>query len=160
MMKGVCLRYAINHEEAEDLLQDSFIKVFNNLNKYEGKGAFGGWIRRITVNTALGHIRKKKLITIDNDLNEIEHIHQNNDDSAIEQLEVEALFKKIQQLATGYRTVFNLYVIEGYTHKEIGELLNINEGTSKSQLSKARFYLKKMIEADQIELNKNITHAG
>lgn len=160
MMKGVCLRYAVNHAEAEDILQDSFIKIFNNLKKYEAKGAFGGWIRRITVNTALEHIRKKKLDLIDNDLSEISSNYLGDDDTAIEQLEVDDLVQKIQQLAPGYRTVFNLYAIEGYTHKEIGKLLKISEGTSKSQLSRARFYLKKMIELDEIQLNKNITHVG
>ena len=156
MMKGVCLRYSKNETEAEDVLQDSFIKAFDKLETFKNEGALGGWLRKITVNTALEFYRKNK---IDSQLltDDIENI--DDEINAIQKLELDDLVFKIQQLPTGFRTVFNLYAIEGYNHKEIGELLSISNGTSKSQYSRAKRLLIKMIEDEkQIELN-NLKYA-
>lgn len=149
MMKGICLRYAPNDAEAEDILQESFIRVFRNLDLYAEKGPLGAWIRRITVNTALENYRKNKSIKHHlsqafelSDFNPVAH------DGAIEQLGLEELLQKIQRLPAGFRTVFNLYAVEGYTHQEIGELLGISDGTSKSQYSRARLLLRTMIDKE------------
>lgn len=153
MMKGVCLRYSKNETEAEDVLQDSFIKAFDKLETFKNEGALGGWLRKITVNTALEFYRKNK---IDSQLltDDIENI--DDEINAIQKLELDDLVFKIQQLPTGFRTVFNLYAIEGYNHKEIGELLSISNGTSKSQYSRAKKLLIKMIEDEkQIELTNS-----
>jgi RNA polymerase sigma-70 factor (ECF subfamily) len=155
-MKGVCLRYSKNETEAEDVLQDSFIKAFDKLETFKNEGALGGWLRKITVNTALEFYRKNK---IDSQLltDDIENI--DDEINAIQKLELDDLVFKIQQLPTGFRTVFNLYAIEGYNHKEIGELLSISNGTSKSQYSRAKKLLIKMIEDEkQIELT-NLKYA-
>ncbi len=156
MMNGVCLRYSTNEAEAEDLLQDSFIKAFKKLDTYNHKGALGGWLRKLTLNTALEHYRKNKiqiqtltLVTEEAD----------PDISPIEKLELEDLIFKIQQLPLGFRTIFNLYAIEGYTHKEIGELLSISNGTSKSQYSRAKKLLIKMIEVEKEEEIKKLKYA-
>ena len=146
MMKGVCLRYAYNEHEAEDLLQDSFIKAFNKIESYQNKGALGGWLRKLTLNTALEQYRKNKNINQTIELNEV---NNSIEDEAIENLELEDLVKKIQQLPIGFRTVFNLYAVEGFNHREIGEMLNISDGTSKSQYSRARQLLRKMIEKEE-----------
>lgn len=145
MVKGVCLRYSTNSQEAEDLMQDSFVKVFKNLKSFSGKGALGGWVRQITVNTALELYRKNKLNI---QSLEIENNTQFTNDNSIEQLELNDLLLKIQSLPTGFRTIFNLYAVEGYNHREIGKLLNISEGTSKSQYSRARGLLRQMILDD------------
>lgn len=152
MMKGVCLRYSKNEAEGEDLLQDSFIKAFKKLDTYNNQGALGGWLRKLTLNTALEYYRKNKIET--QTLTVVSE-EVDPDISPIEKLELEDLVSKIQQLPLGFRTVFNLYAIEGYTHKEIGELLNISNGTSKSQYSRAKKLLIKMIETEsREELNK------
>lgn len=156
MVKGVCLRYAQNEQEAEDLMQDSFVKAFENLKSYSGKGALGGWIRQITVNTALELYRKNKLSI---QSLEIENNTQLANDNSIEQLELKDLLLKIQSLPTGFRTIFNLYAVEGYNHREIGELLNISEGTSKSQYSRARVLLRKMIAEEDKQEKRILKYA-
>lgn len=160
MMKGICLRYAPNETEAEDILQESFIRVFKNLDHYSEKGPFGAWIRKITVNTALENYRKNKSIKqqLSNVL-ELTDLNPIAPDNAIEQLNLEELLRKIQQLPTGFRTVFNLYAVEGYNHQEVGELLGISEGTSKSQYSRARLLLRKMIEEEVIQDQKIWSYA-
>ena len=151
MMKGICLRYSNNETEAEDLLQESFIKAFNKLDTFNNNGALGGWLRKIAVNTALEHYRKNKNKTVVLDLNQVDSLIPDN---AIESLELEDLLKKIQSLPTGFRTVFNLYAVEGYNHREIGEMLSISEGTSKSQYSRARVLLRDMIAQDELQTKK------
>ena len=151
MMKGICLRYSNNETEAEDLLQESFIKAFNKLDTFNNNGALGGWLRKIAVNTALEHYRKNKNKTVVLDLNQVDSLIPDN---AIESLELEDLLKKIQSLPTGFRTVFNLYAVEGYSHREIGEMLSISEGTSKSQYSRARVLLRDMIAQDELQTKK------
>lgn len=142
-MFSVCLRYANEYNSAQDLLQEGFVKVFRNIEKFRGEGSFEGWVRRIFVNTAIEHYRKQVNMYAlhDNGTNAYEDYH----DNALETLKYEDILKMIQKLSHGYRTVFNLYVIEGYSHKEIGELMGISEGTSKSQLARARYLLQKMI---------------
>jgi len=156
MMKGVCLRYSKNETESEDLLQDSFIKAFDKLESYKNKGPLGGWLRKITVNTALEYYRKNKINTDPLTL-VTEEVDTTSD--AIQHLELADLVLKIQQLPTGFRTVFNLYAIEGYTHKEIGELMSISDGTSKSQYSRAKKLLIKMIEDENQTELKNLKYA-
>lgn len=143
-MYGVCLRYARNQMEAEDMLQEGFIKVFACLKDYRNEGSFEGWIRRTFVNTAINFYRKNLKSNLEVDIQEVE-IKNTNDLSAIDRLSLEELLSVIRELPTGYRIVFNLNVMEGYTHKEIGDMLNISENTSKSQLSRAKQALQKRL---------------
>lgn len=142
-MFSVCLRYAGEYNSAQDLLQEGFVKVFKNIEKFRGEGSFEGWVRRIFVNTAIEHYRKQvNLYAIhDNDVKSFEDY----DSNVLENLKEQDIMKMIQKLSHGYRTVFNLYVVEGYSHKEIGDMMGISEGTSKSQLARARYLLQKMI---------------
>lgn len=142
-MLSVCLRYARHQMEAEDILQDAFIKVFDNLEKFQHKGSFEGWIRRIVVNTALKNFQKSSVKNERIGLEDYED--QALEPEVISNMGEKEILKLISQLPDGYRHVFNLYVIEGYSHKEIGELLSIGESTSRSQLVKARKILKNQI---------------
>lgn len=149
MVKGICLRYSRDADEAEDLLQESFIRIFTKLDTFTDKGPLGAWIRKITVNTALEIYRKHS--TMQRHLTIVKAESDPNpktSDSAIEQLQLEDLLLKIQQLPNGYRTIFNLYAIEGYNHPEIAQMLDISEGTSKSQYSRARTLLREMIDRE------------
>jgi RNA polymerase sigma factor (sigma-70 family) len=149
-MFRVLLRFARDKAEAEDMLQDGFIRVYRDLAQFRGEGALGGWIRRIMVNTALSHLRKQKdFLQSTADYNGLENRSSGDDDFA-SHLDAERLLKLLQKLPPGYRTVFNLYAIEGYSHEEISEELGISIGTSKSQLFKAREYLKKMLDKSYI----------
>jgi RNA polymerase sigma-70 factor (ECF subfamily) len=152
-MFAVCLRYASDYNAAQDLLQEGFVKVFRNIDKFRGEGSFEGWVRRIFVNTAIEHYRKQVNLYVlhDSETKTYEYF----EDNAFETLKVADIMKMIQQLSDGYRTVFNLYVIEGYSHKEIGDMMGISEGTSKSQLARARYLLQKMI----IESGENLKHS-
>ena len=149
-MLGVCLRYSKNNDEAKDILHEGFLKIFSSLKKFNATGSFEGWIRRIIVNTAIDHLRKNKqnywivstVYANDKASNMAEEIDEDELSLHINQ---EEILKAVHQLTPAYRTVFNLYVIEEYTHKEIAELLDISEGTSKSNLSKAKFNLKKSL---------------
>ena len=143
-MYSVCLRYSGNIEDANDLLQEGFIKIFRNLEKFRGDGSFEGWIRRIFVNTSIEHFRKKvKLYNVTEvQENTIEDVELNILDSMAEK---DIIFL-VNELAPGYKAVFNMHVIEGYSHKEIADILGITEGTSKSQLARAKGVLKKSLE--------------
>jgi RNA polymerase sigma-70 factor (ECF subfamily) len=143
-MYGVCLRYAANAEEAEDILQEGFMKVFKKIGSYRGDGSFEGWIRRIFVNTAIEHFRKKSYLQpiTEQEESSIEGKYV----SVLDSLAEKDIIKLIQQLSPGYRTVFNMYVIEGYTHKQIADILKISEGTSKSQLSRAKLILQDLVK--------------
>lgn len=145
------MRYSKNNIQAEDIVQESFIKVFNKLHTFKSQGDLGGWIRIITVNTALAFLRKKKLVFYDDDT---QFQHHQESITYLDELELEDLLSKIRALATGFQTVFNLYAIEGYTHKEIGEMLKISEGTSKSQYSRAKVALRIMIENENKRIKK------
>jgi RNA polymerase sigma factor (sigma-70 family) len=143
-MYGVCLRYAGNAEEAEDILQEGFIKVFRKIESFRGEGSFEGWIRRIFVNTAIEYYRKKTYLQ---PITEHEEATiEGNLLSVLDNLAEKDIINLVQQLSPGYRTVFNMYVVEGYTHKQIAELLGISEGTSKSQLSRAKLILQDMVK--------------
>lgn len=152
-MYGVCLRYAGNVEEAEDILQEGFIKIFNKINSYRGEGSFEGWIRRIFVNTAIEHFRKKIYMQpiTETEENAVEGKYL----SVLDNLAEKDIVRLIQQLSPGYRTVFNMYVVEGYTHKQIAEMLGISEGTSKSQLSRAKLILQDLVKTF-VERRKNV----
>jgi len=147
-MLAVCLRYVASREEAEDVLQNGFIKVFRKISSYRNQGSLEGWIKRIMVNTALDELRKGNSLrfaeSIDSDTQIASHY------VSMEQLEAKDLMKMIQSLPKGFRTVFNLYAIEGYSHKEIGEILGVSESTSKSQYSRARAYLQKMLSTEKV----------
>ena len=143
-MFGVCLRYASNYHSAEDILQEGFVKVFRNIERFRGDGAFEGWLRRIFVNTAIEHFRKTvHLYPI---VDSAPLAPESADTNALDGLMAEDLMTMLQELSPGYKTIFNLYAIEGYSHKEIAEILNITEGTSKSQLSRARYLLQKKLQ--------------
>lgn len=143
-MYGVCLRYAGSAEEAEDILQEGFIKIFKKLGSFRGDGSFEGWVRRIFVNTAIEHFRRKRYLqpVTEKEENSIE----GKSLSALDDLAEKDILALVRQLSPGYRTVFNMYVVEGYTHKEIGDMLGISEGTSKSQLSRAKVILQDMVK--------------
>ena len=143
-MYAVCLRYASNAEEAEDILQEGFIKIFKKLGSYRGDGSFEGWIRRIFVNTAIEHFRRRRYLqpVTEKEENTVEGKYL----SILDDLAEKDILELVRQLSPGYRTVFNMYVVEGYTHKEIGDMLGISEGTSKSQLSRAKVILQDMVK--------------
>ncbi len=153
-MYGVCLRFAKDVDDANDMMQEGFIRVFSHIGDFRGEGSLEGWIRRTMVNTAINFykrkIRKGKTVSID-------VVAERSDSSVyiIEKMSVDELMVLIRELPTGYRTVFNLNVIEGYTHREIGKMLSISENTSKSQLSRARIALQKKLlkikEKERIE---------
>ena len=143
-MMSVCLRYAETRDEAEDILQDGFVKVFSRLSSYKRQGSFEGWIRRTMVNTALDHLRKVKANRIDVDLSEAEYL-AGEDEKVLSNMRTEEVMGLIREMPTGYRTVFNLFAIEGYSHQEIAEELGVTESTSKTQYRKARNYLMNII---------------
>lgn len=149
-MMGVCLRYSKDAEEAQDVLQIGFVKVFEKLHVFNNEGSLEGWIRKIIVNSALDQIRKNKKFENNVDLDLVDYQLPSNNGNALDQMSANDLLKIIQQMPNGFRTVFNLYAIEGYTHQEISDQLNISINTSKSQYSRARVYLQKVI------LEKNI----
>ena len=142
-MYGICRRYVKSSMLAEDVLVMAFTKVFERIGQFKGDGSFEGWIRRITVNEALTSLRKTRVMMVETDL---EYADREPDYNAIaDHLEAEDLLKMIEKLPPGYRIVFNLYAIDGYSHKEIADQLGITENTSKSQLSRARMYLQKLL---------------
>lgn len=145
MCMSICLRYAGNMSEAEDILQESFIRVFTKMKQFNRQGPLGAWIRRVTVNSAAEFYRKQKNIRLESDISDHSYLIGNEMD-AIQNLGMEELMEKIQSLPTGFRVVFNMYAIEGYSHKEIAEMLDIQESTSRSQLVKARKMLQNQLE--------------
>ncbi len=146
-MLGICIRYANDFHHAEDILQEGFIKVFNNLHRYRHQGSFEGWLKRIFINTAIEHYRKAKTQYRFQELEKANY--RAVDPEALHYLSHEELLSVIQKLPQGYRTVFNLYVIEGFNHREVAELLNISEGTSKSQLARARATLQAILSKQE-----------
>lgn len=143
-MYGVCLRYSKNSAEAEDILQEGFVRVFNKIKQFEFKGSFEGWMRRIMVNTALEKLRKQDRLYPVEEMKVYESTEW--EEETISSITADDLLRIIQELPPRYRMVFNLYAIEGYSHLEIAELMNISEGTSKSNLSRARVILQKNVE--------------
>jgi RNA polymerase sigma factor (sigma-70 family) len=143
-MFGICLRYCNNETDAQDVLQEGFVKIFSKVEQYSNKGAFEGWMRRVIVNTALAKYRSQhKHVFADDNMAKYENEQQTDDVN--ESLTQQELMKLIQELSPKYRVVFNLYAIEGYSHKEIAKMLNISEGTSKSNLSRARNILQEKV---------------
>lgn len=139
---SLCLKYSNSYVDAEDTLQDAFITIFNKIEQYRHQGSFEGWMKRITINTALQKYRKEGVFDLVNE-NQIEDVTVEIDDDNIA---IDFLLKIIQELPDRYRLVFNLYALDGYSHNEIAEMLNINVGTSKSNLARARMILKEKIE--------------
>lgn len=149
-MMGVCLRYSQDGDEAQDVLQMGFIKVFEKLDMYNFKGSLEGWIRKIIVNTALDNIRRNKKFLNDVEMDKVDYQLHNHNENAIDSLSAQDLLKVIQEMPPGFRTVFNMFAIEGYSHKEIAEELNISVNTSKSQYSRARAHLQKTLIEENI----------
>jgi RNA polymerase sigma factor (sigma-70 family) len=156
-MYGLCLKYAGNKDDAKDIMQDGFIKVFQKIDQYRFQGSFEGWVKRIMINTALEKLRS---VVDTYPLDDKVHIMEDNKTTTIlETLSAEELLSLVQQLSPQYRMVFNLHVIEGYNHKEISEMMGIAEGTSKSNLSRARIILQEKIKElykIQEEVKKNV----
>lgn len=151
-MMGVCLRYSGNYEEARDILNEAYIKVFNNLASYLPHHSLESWIRRIMINTAIDHFRKNKKYQHTTDIETAHSLHEESNFNILGQISAEEIILMVQQLSPAYRAVFNMYVLDGLSHKEIGEMLGISVGTSKSNLSKAKANLQEMIREKMPEL--------
>lgn len=146
---AICLKYSRNHAEAQDILHDAFLVIFKKIAQFKSKGSFEGWLKRIVINTALQRYRKKGVLEIVNEeLIEDVKVEIDNDD-----VNIDFLLKCIQELPDRYRLVFNLYVLDGYSHKEIAKMLNITTGTTKSNLARARMILRNKIEKYKANLN-------
>lgn len=146
-MMSVCYRYTGNQHDAEDVLQEAFIKIFAHIHQFKWEGSFEGWLRRIVVNTALKFLQKKKIHFAE--VNESTSGSMQVEPDTYSALQTEQLMNMLKKLPDGYRMVFNLYVIEGYDHEEIAQMLNIQAGTSRSQLVKARKMLQQQIKNDE-----------
>lgn len=152
-MLGVCYRYTRSVKDAEDVLQEGFVKVFHNLGQYKNEGELGGWIRRIMVNTALNFLKRNRKYQQEMYFTQ-EYLHPVSDDDPVIKLQAKELADLIRQLPHGYQVIFNLHAVEGYSHVEIGELLGISDGTSRSQYSRARNLLITWIEKFSIDKKK------
>lgn len=144
-MFPVCIRYIGDRVQAEDILQDGFVTLFTHLKNYKGEGSFEGWARRIFVTTALMSLRKKDALKMSDDLEAARGLKADTV-TQTQNIGYKELMKLIMTLPPGFRTVFNMYAIEGYSHKEIGEMLGISETTSRTQLSRARIWLQNKIK--------------
>lgn len=144
MMYAVCLRYSGSVEDANDVMQEGFIRVYKSLINFRGEGSFEGWVRRIFINTSIEHYRKK--VKLYNVTEVPENTIQDGDLNVLDVLDAKDIINIINELPPGYKVVFNMHVIEGYSHKEIAGILGITEGTSKSQLARAKGVLKKILE--------------
>lgn len=151
-MYYVCLRYARHASEAQDMLQDGFIKVFDNIGSFKSNGSFEGWVRRIVVNTALNYCRKSSFKQEQIGIEDYQNTVVKS--ISVSNLGEKELLALIQKLPDGYRMVFNLYVIEGYSHKEIGEMLKVTESTSRSQLAKSRKW--KQNELEKLKITNHV----
>lgn len=147
LLFGICLRYTKNKMEAQDVLQDVFVKIYNNIHTYHHDGSFEGWMRRIAVNTSITNYRRNLKHAYQDDVDEV--VRSKDEPVYAEDLEytAEEMMNCIQKLPMGYKTVFNLYVVEGFMHKEISDMLGIDVNTSKSQLSRAKTYLQKELQS-------------
>jgi RNA polymerase sigma-70 factor (ECF subfamily) len=147
-MFGICLRYAGNYEDAQDILQEGFIKVYDKIHQFSFKGAFEGWIRKIMVNTALEKYRLHyRLVSLDE---MVQNPETDGSENITSEINTQELLRIIQELSPRYRVVFNLYALEGFSHKEIGDMLGISEGTSKSNLSRARTILQEKVNENYL----------
>lgn len=148
VLYGICLKYSKSKAEAEDNLHDSFMTIFTKIEQFQFKGSFEGWIKRITVNTIMQKFRKEEYVPlVTEDIEEVTEVEIENETVALG-----TLLNYIQELPDKYRTTFNLYVLDGYTHKEIGELLGTTAGTSKSNLARARQILKEKIDKSKLKI--------
>jgi RNA polymerase sigma factor (sigma-70 family) len=152
-MLGICRRYVGNLGDAEDLMVNGFMRIFDKIGQYTGKGSFEGWMTRIMINESLTFIRRNKSMSVEVSIEKAEQIP--NYSAVLESWETSQLLKLIDDMPVGYRTVFNLYVLEGFSHREIAALLNISEGASKSQLSRAKVYLRERIFLMEQESKKS-----
>ena len=156
MMMAVCIRYIKDQMEAEHVMVGGMVKVFKKIDQFQEEGSFEGWIRRIMVNESLMYLRKHKPMSRDMDIDELHE--EPNADVLSEALNADDLMQMVEALPVGYRTVFNLYAIEGYKHDEIAEMLGISTGTSKSQLNRARKLLQKQLIERENELNQSMSY--
>ena len=148
-MFALCCRYVKDKMEAEDVLLTAFTKILERIDQYKNEGSFEGWIRKVMVNESLSYLRKNKSMYVETDIEAVDK--EPNYEKLENHLEAQDLLKLISELPSGYRIVFNMFAIDGYSHKEIGEQLGINENTSKSQLSRARSVLqKKLLTLDEV----------
>lgn len=152
---AVCLKYSRNYNEAQDNLQDGFLIIFNKIEQFSFKGSFDGWLKRIMINNVLQQYRNQPFLSLVNE--DIEDDYEIDLDD--ENISLDYLLKIIQELPDRYRLVFNLYVLDGFSHQEIADMLSINIGTSKSNLARARMILKDKIEQQQNEINKTFPSA-
>ena len=152
MVWSICLRYLGNHEDAQDAFQNAFITVFKKIADYQGKGEFGAWVRKIAVNAALMFYRSNRKSRLYVELDDV-GVLSSNEDGILDQLSAEDLMKAIKELPDGYRVVFNMYAVEGYSHAEIAEVLNISESTSRSQFSRARKLLMQFVNIESAKVN-------
>ncbi len=156
-MYPICLRYVKEVSEAEDVMITAFMKVFDKMHTYGGHGSLGGWIRRIMINESLGYLRRNKTMYLEVDMEVADR--EPNLQLVEDHLQTQDLLKMVSELPMGYRTVFNLYAIEGYSHKEVSKMLGISENTSKSQLSRARGLLQqRLLESEDIIKSKMTNH--
>lgn len=144
---AVCLQYSDNDEEARDILQEGFIKIFTNLSNFKHEGSFEGWMRKIIVNTALEKYRSRNRLYMVEDIDMIPEPFVDPDNEDYSGLDADDLMEIIRMLPPKYRMVFNLFALEGYSHREISRMINISEGTSKSNLARARMILQRRVEA-------------
>ena len=147
-MFPVCIRYVSDRAVAEDILQDGFITLFSKIDSYKGDGSFEGWARKIFVNTALMYLRKKDALKMSEELENARNLSSDLS-TQMQNIGYKELMKLITSLPAGFRTVFNMYVIEGYSHKEIADMMNITETTSRTQLSRARLWLQSKIKEQE-----------
>ena len=150
---SICLKYSRNTEEAQDNLQDAFLTIFSKISQYQNKGSFEGWLKRITINTALQRYRSKGVFNIVSE-EKIEDVSVDVENDAIS---IDFLLNSIQELPDRYRMVFNLYALDGYSHKEIAEMLGITTGTTKSNLARARMILKEKVTTYKARLNSQLS---
>jgi RNA polymerase sigma factor (sigma-70 family) len=156
-MMAVCYRYSKNREEAEDILQEGFLRVFRKIDTYQGTGSLEGWMRKVFSNVAIRHYQKNSRLYIVSDIDDL--YDEPSTDVLEQEFEAEDLLKMVQSLPDGYRMVFNLFAIEGYSHEEIAEELGISVGTSKSQLARARKALQRMLAPEEIYLGREVRNA-
>ena len=148
---ALCLKYSKNYQEAQDNLQNSFLNIFNKIGQYSFKGSFEGWIKRLTINTVLQTYREKNILNLVTEvIPDVEEVEVDD-----EQIPLDYLLQLIQELPNKYRMVFNMYVLDDYSHREIAEMLNISEGTSKSNLHRARMILKEKLQNASVVIKKN-----
>jgi RNA polymerase sigma factor (sigma-70 family) len=151
-MYPICFKYAKNESDADDMLQEGFIKLFNNLHRFRGEGSFDGWVRRIFVNTAIEQLRKRNATASVNE--HVENVIKDTNKSPLDNLYEKDLVFTTDQLSDGYKTVFKMYVIDGFSHKEIAAKLGITESTSKSQFSRAKALLRDiLLDSDKNKYN-------